>query len=141
MQWSDPTLDVSQRWKSYNIANSILNIRESLDEIKESSIKACWQKLWPEAVNNFSSFPSFDNEVRNNAQMVQQVEEEGFEDLETTEVEELIQSYAKEQTEEDLLKSGEDDDDSEDELVSKCSKQNVNIQKSYKCKEPSQPKL
>jgi len=46
----DPELTDTQDWKNYNIAECLVNIKKSLDEVKPSSINACGRNLWPEVV-------------------------------------------------------------------------------------------
>uniref|UniRef100_UPI00358EF42B tigger transposable element-derived protein 1-like isoform X1 n=1 Tax=Myxine glutinosa TaxID=7769 RepID=UPI00358EF42B len=120
---SDPTLNVSQCWKDYNIADCINNIRDSLKDVKQATINACWGKLWKEEVNEFGSFPSVDDEVRRIAKMARDVGGDEFADLEATEIKELIiRSHTEALTEEDseeLIKSSEGDEDSEEEVVVK----------------------
>ena len=55
---SDPELTVEQCWKQFNIAHCIGAIKELLNEVTASIINACWQNLWPQAVNNFTGFPA-----------------------------------------------------------------------------------
>uniref|UniRef100_UPI00358E3E0E tigger transposable element-derived protein 1-like n=1 Tax=Myxine glutinosa TaxID=7769 RepID=UPI00358E3E0E len=116
---SDPTLNFSQCWKDYNIADCINNINDSLREVKPSTINACWGKLWKEVVNEFGGFPSADDEVRRIVKMARDVGGEGFEDLQATEIEEVIIGFHTEkltkEDPEDLIKSSE----SEEEVVVK----------------------
>ena len=41
----DPELTVGQCWKEFNIAHCIGTIKESLDEVRASTINACWHNL------------------------------------------------------------------------------------------------
>ena len=54
----DPMLTIGQCLKEFNTAHCIGAIKESsLDEVKTSTINACWHNLWPQAVKNFRGFP------------------------------------------------------------------------------------
>ena len=41
----DPELTIGQCWKEFNIAHCIGTIKESLDEVRASTINACWHNL------------------------------------------------------------------------------------------------
>ena len=41
----DSAVTVIQGWKDFNIVHCISAINESLDEVKASTINACWQRL------------------------------------------------------------------------------------------------
>ncbi|XP_049820103.1 tigger transposable element-derived protein 1-like [Aethina tumida] len=43
----DPDIDVIECCKIFNIAKCIVNIKESLEELKPHKLKSCWKKLWP----------------------------------------------------------------------------------------------
>ena len=125
----DPQKTVTQCWKDYNIADCLTNIKDSVDELKsKTTLNACWRKLWPEAVNTFEGFAEAD-EVRQIVALARKVGGDGFEDLDDSEVQELIASHSSELTDEDLEElvrsdeeAGDDDDDDEEEEVGQRSK-------------------
>lgn len=47
---------VAHSWKNYDIVKTIVNINESIDEIKSSTINASWQ-LWREDVDGTKTPP------------------------------------------------------------------------------------
>jgi hypothetical protein len=51
MQWKK-----SQSWKQFNVADSIVTVKEALKELKQDSVNACWKKLQPEAVKNSTKY-------------------------------------------------------------------------------------
>ena len=54
----DPMLTIGQCLKEFNTAHCIGAIKESsLDEVKTSTINACWHNLRSQAVKNFRGFP------------------------------------------------------------------------------------
>ena len=99
---SDPVLTIGQCWKEFNIAHCISTIKESLDEVKASIINACWHNLWPQAVKNFRGFPDNTEERREIVRLAMQVGREGFDVMESEELDALITSHAEELTGEDL---------------------------------------
>lgn len=99
---SDPEGDLDKCWKEYNIAHCIENIREAIDEVTESTINACWKKLWSEVVNDFSMLPDVEEEVRRILRLAWQFGGEGFVDMKHTEVEELLASHNVQLTNEEV---------------------------------------
>lgn len=100
-----PEMTVSSMWKSYNIADCLINIKESIDEVKSSTINACWRKLWPEAVQ----IMDLDNLSENESQVTDSileiahnVEGEGFAEIDRQDLEEMIQCSNEEMTVEEL---------------------------------------
>ena len=43
----DPDMNVMECWKKFDIAKYIVNLKESLQELKPYTLKSCWKKLWP----------------------------------------------------------------------------------------------
>lgn len=82
---NDESLSVSQCWKNYNIAKCITNTKELVDEIKSSTINACWQKLWQDAVlENIT--PAADKTVMDIVLMAHKIEVEGFNEIRTSDI-------------------------------------------------------
>ena len=63
--------------------------------MKAATINACWHKLWPQVVNNFTGFP--DNMAEGHAivELAWQVGGDGFDDIQPEELEALIVSHAE----------------------------------------------
>ena len=57
---SNPCLTISDCWKNNNINDCINTIKECLEEIKRTTWKAGWIKLWSETVHDFKGIPSVD---------------------------------------------------------------------------------
>jgi hypothetical protein len=51
-------VSVSDCWKSYNLADFIVNTNECLRDVKSSNLKDWWKKPWFEAVSDFRGFPT-----------------------------------------------------------------------------------
>ena len=63
-----------------------------------SQLNACWKKLWKEVVNKFGGFPTVDTEMEHIVQLACQVGGERFDDRESNEVVELLDSQTEELT-------------------------------------------
>jgi uncharacterized protein YjlB len=57
-------IGVMQNWKQFNIADCIVTVKEALKDLKQDSVNACWKKLWPEAVKNFTKIHSACHEIQ-----------------------------------------------------------------------------
>ena len=64
-----------------------------------STINACWQNLWSQAVKNFRGFPTNTEERHGIAGLACHVRGEGFDDMEPEELDDLIASHAEEELE------------------------------------------
>ena len=89
-------------WKSYNVLHCIENVKESLLELKESTLNGCWKKLWPEAVKKSSTVTDLSKELEKIVSIARNVGGDGFEDMETSDIEEVIYSNSSELTEDDM---------------------------------------
>uniref|UniRef100_UPI00358FC47C tigger transposable element-derived protein 1-like n=1 Tax=Myxine glutinosa TaxID=7769 RepID=UPI00358FC47C len=99
---SDPGLTVGQCWKDFIIAHCIGAINESLDEVRVSTINACWHNLWPQAVRNFTGFADNTEERHVIVGLAWQLGGEVFYDMQPEELEDLIASHGDKLTEEEL---------------------------------------
>ncbi len=43
----NPDMDIMECWKKLDIAKCIVNIKESLEELKSYTLRSWWKKLWP----------------------------------------------------------------------------------------------
>ena len=67
-------LTVVECSKDFNIVRCISAIKDSLDEVKASTINTCWHNLWPQAVNIFKDIPDNTEERRKIAGFAWEVE-------------------------------------------------------------------
>jgi hypothetical protein len=67
-----------QSWKQFNIADCIITVKEALQELKQDSVNACWETLWPEAVKNSTKIPSDDQEIQEIVHMAHCIEGGGI---------------------------------------------------------------
>jgi hypothetical protein len=116
----ESSLTVSQSWKNYNIADCLINIKDSVEEVKESAINACLRKLWPKVVND-RRISNMNDVVAEIITIAKGIEGEGFENMEMTDIQELIESHVDELTVEELdelvARSSENQNDPEDEVL------------------------
>ena len=113
---NDPSLTVTDCWKLFNITDSITIIKDSLDEVKQSTLNACWSKLWKECVNQClqHKLPA----VKDIVDVARRLGGEGLADMKDDDVEELLQSHKEELNEdelEEIIRSSEDGDDDEED--------------------------
>ena len=117
----DSSMTLMNFWKQYNIRHALTIIKHAWDEVKTSTLNACWYALWPECVNNFSGFPAFSEQVRDIVNLAHTVGGEDFSDMTEEDVADLIDSHAAEPSVEELIqlqeddKAGDDDDDADDD--------------------------
>lgn len=81
-------------------------------------MNSCWKKLWPEAVNDFTGFPTADVEIEKIKQLSKIVGGEGLSDLQDNEIrEELLGNAGEELTPhelEELLQEEEKEEEEEE---------------------------
>ena len=94
---------VTQWWKAFNIRQAISNIGESWKEVKSSTLNSVWKSVWKEAIHTFTGLPSFSGTVQECVNLAHRVGGEGFSDLETDDVLELLDSHDEELSVDDLL--------------------------------------
>lgn len=104
----NPSLTVTETWKSFNIAHCITFIKEAVDELRPSTLNACWRKLWPEVVADTSAIPNQASEIDDIVRILHQIHGEGFDELQPSDVEEVLAFDDKELSETELLEILED---------------------------------
>ena len=85
--------------KSYNNVNA----QQSMDELKITALNACWKKLWSEAVNGSHGVPTqHPDEIQIIIMSYCKVWRIQFPDFEKGDIQEILESYTDELSEEDL---------------------------------------
>lgn len=115
---------ITSSWKKFTIADCIADIDASWQEMKPSSINACWRKIWPQVVEKDNLVPPITNEEDEIVRLAHQIGGEGFEDMQRDEVNELLNSHGEELSEEDLL-AQKDQETYETEEVEEMSSETV----------------
>lgn len=82
----NPSLTVTQSWKSFNIAHCITFIKEVVDELRPSTLNACWRKLSPEVVADTSEVPDQASEIDDIVRILHQIHGDGFNELQRTDM-------------------------------------------------------
>ncbi|KAG0723591.1 Tigger transposable element-derived protein 1 [Chionoecetes opilio] len=101
-------------WKQYNIRHALLTIKQAWDEVKPSTLNACWYALWPECVNDFNGFPAVTQQMKDIVDLAHTVGGEGFSDMTEEDVAELIDSHGAEPSVEEIIQMNEDDQAGDD---------------------------
>ncbi|XP_076035908.1 uncharacterized protein LOC143021925 isoform X5 [Oratosquilla oratoria] len=99
------TTTVRAYWRSFNIKMAVEHIVAAWEEVAPVTMNAVWHKLWPEAVHSFHDFPVPDQgelnkelvAIANAAQLG-----DAGEQLEATDIEDLLASHAEDLSNEDL---------------------------------------
>lgn len=88
---------VKSFWRGFTIMDAITLIDESWKEVKDSTLNACWTKLYPEIVPPKEKFLRQECEeiVQEIVNSARTIEGEGFQDLQDSEVLELISTSAE----------------------------------------------
>lgn len=95
---TDGSLSVTQCWKNYNIADCVVNIKASVDEMKSSAISGCWRRLWLEAGRVDNVTLVIDEAVTGILSTAHKIEAEGFQEIETSDILQLIECHGEELT-------------------------------------------
>lgn len=107
---------VTSCWKKFNIADCIADIDASWNEVKPSTINACWRRIWPEVVEKENTVPPLHKEEEEIVLLAHQIGGEGFDDMGQQEINELLNSHEQELSEEDLLGQNEEESKDADEV-------------------------
>uniref|UniRef100_A0A2A4JVK0 HTH CENPB-type domain-containing protein n=1 Tax=Heliothis virescens TaxID=7102 RepID=A0A2A4JVK0_HELVI len=99
----NPDMSVMECWKKFDIAKCIINIKESLQELKPHTLKSCWKKLWPVLMaGNEEESLQIQSLAANIAEIASEIGRDGFEQIESSDVQELLASQDEDLTETDL---------------------------------------
>ncbi|CAH1998833.1 unnamed protein product [Acanthoscelides obtectus] len=105
---------------SDQMADCLHNIKESIGELKKSTLNGCWKNLWPEIVKSHAKVPDIRDEFKEIADLGKSLPGEGFDD--TDDINQLFQSHNVELTERELIELTENNYEAQekgedDELV------------------------
>ena len=99
----DPDMNVMECWKKFDIAKCIVNIKESLQELKPYTLKSCWKKLWPVlTAENEEESVQIQTLTANIAEIASGIGRDGFEQIESSDIQELLELQDEDLTETDL---------------------------------------
>uniref|UniRef100_A0A3Q3KF68 DDE-1 domain-containing protein n=1 Tax=Monopterus albus TaxID=43700 RepID=A0A3Q3KF68_MONAL len=113
---------LKEYWCGYTIFTCLQNIQKAIKEMKTVTLNACWKKLWPEAVNDYEGFSPEEihkNAVEKAVRLAKLLGGEGFNDMTSDDVNDLIETHSDPLTDEDLTEltksASEDEDDEHDD--------------------------
>lgn len=99
----DPEMNVMQCWKNFDISKCIVNIKESLQELRPYTLQSCWKKVWPDlTVSNDEATVQVETLTANIAQVANEIGQGGFDELESSDIQELLESQDEDLNETDL---------------------------------------
>ncbi|XP_061774524.1 tigger transposable element-derived protein 1-like [Nerophis ophidion] len=101
---SDENFTLKAYWRDYTIASCLLNIQRAVSEIESETLNLCWKKMWPEVAHNKGLTP---DEVHRCAvdkvvKLAKMLRGEGFNDMTSFDVNELIDAHSQPLSDEDL---------------------------------------
>ncbi|GIY42909.1 hypothetical protein CDAR_198961 [Caerostris darwini] len=115
----DKQLTLHDFWHNYNISDAIENIEKGWRDLKISTMNTAWKNLWPDCINFLRDdsclLEAVDNSITDIITIGQQLEGEGFYDLNVYDIEEVLQSHDAELTINDLIELNQEDDMGEGE--------------------------
>ena len=91
---NDNKLTVVAAWKQFSIYDYIEHAELALRNLKQSTLNGCWRPLWPECVINENPVPLNTVEYSNIIDLAYEVGGEGFDDLASGDIEELLSDKA-----------------------------------------------
>ncbi|XP_026470953.1 tigger transposable element-derived protein 1-like [Ctenocephalides felis] len=100
----NPDLDLMESWRKFDIAKCIVNIKESLDELDPHTLKSCWNKLWPVVTTENDEPVQVQNLMANIVEIANEIGRDGFELIELSDIQELLETQDEALTETDLEK-------------------------------------
>eukprot|EP00061_Rhincodon_typus_P018691 g47972.t1 len=86
---------VLQFWKSVNIKNAIDIIVEAWGDVSKDCLRAVWEKLLPDIFQDFEIFDPSEELPRIKEHCVNLAKQVEFEELESEDVEELLESHCE----------------------------------------------
>nr|XP_061782207.1 tigger transposable element-derived protein 1-like [Nerophis lumbriciformis] len=101
---SDKNFTLKAYWRDYTIVSCLLIIQRALSEIKSETLNVCWKKVWPEVAHDKGLSP---DEVHRCAvdkvvKLAKVLRGEGFNDMTSVDVNELIDAHSQPLSDEDL---------------------------------------
>uniref|UniRef100_A0A8C4Q849 Uncharacterized protein n=2 Tax=Eptatretus burgeri TaxID=7764 RepID=A0A8C4Q849_EPTBU len=96
-------MTVKEFWKSFTIRDALRNVEESWKEVTPYCMNGVWGKLCPQFVNGFKGFSVNNDLLKARRNIVEMAKTVGFDEVKEGDVEELLDSYREELSNEDLL--------------------------------------
>ncbi|XP_068216342.1 tigger transposable element-derived protein 1-like [Palaemon carinicauda] len=112
----DEDFNLKAYWRQYTIATCLQNIQKALQEMKPATVNASWKKLWPDIVYDDKGFTPSEiqhSAIRKSVQLAAIIGGDGFGDMTTEDVDELLDCHSQPLTDadlEDLTKSASEEE-------------------------------
>ncbi|CAI9734085.1 Hypothetical predicted protein [Octopus vulgaris] len=102
---SDNNFSLKEYWRGYTIAMCLQNIQKAIKEMKNETLNVNWKELWPEGVHDYKGFSP--DEIHHSAvdkavKLVKLFGGDGFTNMSTEDVNNLIETHSDPLTDEDL---------------------------------------
>lgn len=97
----NPKTTVTECWEHFDIAKCIDCIKDSLRELKQSTLNSCWIKLWPSVVR-VDKDESIGETMENIICIANSIGRSGFEHLQLSDITEFLESQEENTTEVDI---------------------------------------
>ncbi|XP_054610573.1 tigger transposable element-derived protein 1-like [Dunckerocampus dactyliophorus] len=97
---------LKEHWRQYTIATCLKNIQAALKDMKTEAVNASWKKLWPEIVHDNTGFSPEDisnSAVAKAVRLGRMLGGEGFTDMTSNDVNELLETPLDPLTGEDMV--------------------------------------
>ncbi|GCC33616.1 hypothetical protein chiPu_0012086 [Chiloscyllium punctatum] len=113
---------VLQFWKSFNIKNAIDIIVEAWGDVSKDCLRAVWQKLLPDFIHDFKGIELSEELPRIKEHCIALAKQVGFEEVESEDVEEVLESHCVDLSTADLqqleaegkMEAGDEEDEAQD---------------------------
>lgn len=121
MDMKEDDFSLEATWHEYTIASCLKNIQKVICELKTETLNAGWKKLWPGIVHNdegFSLDEILHSAVDKAVALAKMLDGEGFGDMTSQDVNDLLDAHGQPLTDEDLeelTKSANEEEDEDDE--------------------------
>lgn len=93
----------TEYWRKFNIEKCMVNLKESLEELKQRTLKSCWKNLWLAlTVKNGEEPVQVQTLAANIVEMANWIGREGFERIESSDIQELVESEDEDLTKTEL---------------------------------------
>ncbi|XP_028664099.1 tigger transposable element-derived protein 1-like [Erpetoichthys calabaricus] len=117
---TDDDFSLKEYWRKYMITSCMVNVQKALNDMKKDTVNACWKKLWPEIVcgkKGFSAEEIHDSAVDKAVTLAKLLGGEGFNDMTSDDINELLDAHSELLSDEDLAemtKSASEEEDQDD---------------------------
>ena len=77
-------------WKKYTILDCVTHSSMAVQQLRGSTLNACWKIIWPECIKNGNSMPQTTTLSSEIIALAHEIGGEVFEDMQTEDIDELL---------------------------------------------------